>query len=128
MINEIVFDSAKNRKETVSLASGYVSLNQISFVNEEIVAKIEAKTGEVEFCDTKLQKLLSCKMEPDALGDEKFSDIELSVESDKIKLGFPRYTYHDNYPNCDGESDRWDKRISGFDYLVYDFKNNCIVE
>jgi hypothetical protein len=54
--------------------------------------------------------------------------LSCSVGGDQIKLGFPQYTYKDNYPNCDGESDRWTKILSGFRYLCYDYKNNCIIK
>lgn len=129
MIHKVVFDSAKSNKgEMVGLASGYVSLSSISFVNENITVSIEAKTGEVEFYDSKSNKLLSAKVQTPVSGDEKFSEVQCGVEGEQIKLGFPQYTYKDNYPNCDGESDRWTKTVSGFTFLCYDFKNNCIVE
>ena len=129
MIHKVIFDSMKSVKgEIVSLASGYVSRNQIVFINEKITVNIEAKTGEIEFCDSESNKLLSAKVQTPALGDEKFSDVECRVEGEIIKLGFPQYTYKDNYPNCDGESDRWTKTIAGFRYLCYDFQNNRLMK
>lgn len=129
MIHEVIFDSVKSDKgERVSLACGYVSLNQILFINEKITVNIEAKTGEIEFYDLESNKLLSTKIQTPESGDEKFSEVECSVEGEKIKLGFPQYTYEDNYPNCDGESDRWTKIILDFDYLCYDFKNNRLIK
>lgn len=129
MVHEVIFDSVKNGKdERVNLACGYVSLNQIIFINEKITVYIEAKTGEIEFCDLESNKLLSYKMQTPTSGDEKFSEVECSVEEEQIKLGFPQYTYKDNYPNCDGEHDRWTKTVSGFSYLCYDIKNNCLIK
>lgn len=129
MIHEVVFDSAKSAKgEMVDLACGYVSQNKISFVNENIAVNIGAKSGEIEFCDLDSNKLLSAKIQTPVSGDKKFSEVKCSVEGEQIKLGFPEYFYKDNYPNCDGENDRWTKTISGFNFLCYDFKNNRIVE
>ncbi len=129
MIHEVIFDSVKsNQGEIVSLACGYISLNRILLINEKITVNIEAKTGEIEFYDLDDNKLLSAKIQPPTLGDEKFSEVECRVEGDQIKLGFPQYTYKDNYPNCDGESDRWTKTVSGFNYLCYDFKNNHLIK
>ena len=129
MIHEVIFDSVKSDKgERVSLACGYVSLNQISFINEKITVNIEAKTGEIEFYDLESNKLLSTKIQTPASGDEKFSEVECNVEGEQIKLGFPQYSYKDNYPNCDGESDRWTKTVAGFRYLCYDFKNNSLIK
>lgn len=129
MIHNIIFDSVKSDKgEIVSLASGYVSLNQISFINEKITVNIEAKTGEIEFYDLESNKLLSAKMRTPTSGDEKFSEVKCLVEGTKIKLGFPEYTYKDNFPHCDGESDRWSKTISDFKFLCYDFEKNCLIK
>lgn len=128
MTNELVFDSVNCPKgEVINLACGYISLNEIKFVNEKIIVKIEAKTGKVDFCSLESNELLSVKVATPS-GDEKFSEVKCAVEGDTIKLGFPQYTYKDNYPNCDGESDRWTKTIVDFDFLTYDFKNNCIIE
>ena len=75
-----------------------------------------------------MAKLLCCKVQVPDSGDEKFSDLMCIVTDGVIKLGFPQYSYVDNYPNCDGESDRWTKTVSGFNYLCYDIKNNRIIE
>ena len=129
MINKLTFDSSVYPNgQTLNLACGYVSLNEITFINESIIVSIEARTGEIGFYDLESNKLLSAKMQPPATGDEKFSEVKCSAESEQIKLGFPQYTYKDNYPHCDGESDRWTKTVSGFDYLYYDFKNNRFIK
>ena len=129
MTNKVTFDStACPDGAVINLACGYVSLNEIVFTHQNICVNIEAKTGEIEFCDLKSNKLLSQKVQTPISGDEKFSEVKCIVEGEQIKLGFPQYTYKDNYPNCDGESDRWTKTISGFEFLCYDFKNNCIIK
>ena len=128
MTHEVIFNSNNcPNGEIVNLASGYVSLTEIVFANENITAHIEAKTGEVDFYDTEGKKCMSAKVETPLSGDEKFSEVKCIVEDGQIKLGFPQYTYEDNYPHCDGEYDRWTKTISGFVFLCYDFKNNRII-
>ena len=129
MIHNISFNSTDCPDgEIITLSCGYISLTKISFINENINVNIESKTGEIEFYDLEMNKLLSTKIKTPISGDEKFSDVKCIVEQEQIKLGFPQYTYKDNYPNCDSESDRWTKIIAGFSYLCYDFKNNCIIE
>jgi len=129
MEHKLVFDSSKfPQGEIVGLASGYLSLTTIEFVSEGILVNVEAKTGEVDFYDFGGKKLLSFKKEIRQCGDEKLSDLKCLVEDGQIKLGFPIYSYKDNYPNCDGESDRWTKTISSFEFISYDIKNNCIVK
>lgn len=129
MVNKVVFDSVTcPNGAIINLACGHISLNEIAFINENIIVNIEARTGQIEFCDSELNKLLSTRIETPSSGDEKFSEVKCIVESGQIKLGFPQYTYKDNYPHCDGEHDRWTKTISGFDFFNYNIKNNCIVK
>lgn len=129
MVHEIIFNSGNcPNGEIINLASGYVSLTRIAFINENITVSIEAKTGEIVFYDADGNQCLSTGMETPLSGDEKFSEVKCIVEGEQIKLGFPQYTYEDNYPYCDGEHDRWTKTISGFHYLCYDFKNNSLIK
>ena len=129
MVHETTFNSNHYPNgEMIKLACGHISLTKIEFVNENVTVNIEAKTGEVDFYDAETKKCLSFKMKTPLLGDEKFSEVNCIVTGEHIKLGFPQYIYKDNYPHCDGEHDSWTKTISGFVFLCYDFKNNCIVE
>lgn len=125
MVHTVNFDSTNSKM--VDLACGYISLNKIVFQNEKVTVLIESRTGNVDFCDLEENKLLSTNVPLPLSGDEKFSEVKCSVEAEQIVLGFPKYSYKDNYPHCDGEHDRWTKTISGFDFLRYDMKNNCIV-
>lgn len=120
MKNKVVFDSvACPEGAIINLACGHISLNEIEFINEKVIVNIEAKTGEIELFDFKSNKLLSTKVKTPLSGDEKFSEVKCIVEGEQIKLGFPQYTYKDNYPHCDGEHDRWTKTISSFDFLCH---------
>ena len=126
MVHKITFDSGRcPQGEMVSLACGHISLNEITFAQQGIVLVVESRTGAVEFCDLEGKKLLSAKAELPG-GDEKFSELHCAAEGGQIVLGLPQYTYKDNYPNCDGEYDRWTKMIAGYRYLRYDIKNNCL--
>ena len=129
MVHEVTFNSDNYPNgQMIGLACGYISLTKIEFINENVTVDVEAKTGVVDFYDSQGAKRLSVEIKTPLSGDEKFSEVKCIAEGGKIKLGFPSYTYKDNYPNCDGEHDRWTKIISGFDFLCYDIKNNCIVE
>lgn len=127
MENKLTFDSvAFPNGTTLNLACGYVSQNEIVFTNENIIVTVESRTGEVKFYNSEQRELLSTKVETPSSGDERFSEVKCIVEGEQIKLGFPQYSYKDNYPHCDGESDRWTKTISGFEFLCYDLKKNCV--
>ena len=129
MKNELVFDSAKCPEgAVVNLACGYISLNEITFVRENVIVSIEACRGDVVFSNLNSGETLSAEAELPSSGDDKFSEVKCVVGDGQIKIGFPQYTYKDNYPHCDGEHDRWTKTISGFRYLCYDFKNNSFIQ
>ena len=107
----------------------YTSLEELT---DFLVAHMSNENWPAEaaraYFDEHLPKLNYWKKYVELGGDEKFSEVKCIVEGEQIKLGFPQYTYKDNYPHCDGEHDRWTKTISGFDYLCYDFKNNRLVK
>ena len=58
MTHELIFNSDNcPNGEMVNLASGYVSLTKIDFINENITVNIEAKTGEVDFYNSKVKNI-----------------------------------------------------------------------
>lgn len=128
MEHQVIFDSEKHPEgEVVGLACGYISQNEISFIRENCIVTVEAKTGKIVFCDSEGNQRLAASVELPRSGDEKFSEVKCMAEGDRIKLGFPQYAYKDSYPNCDGEHDRWTKYLSGFTYVCYDRKKNGII-
>lgn len=128
MMHEILFDSKENPDGAlVGLACGHISRNRIEFLQQRIAVTVEARTGQVEFFDPEGKALLAAKVDLPG-GDERFSEVRCSAEADEILLGFPRYSYQDNYPHCDGEHDRWTKTISGYRFLRYDLRSNTLTE
>lgn len=128
MVHKVTFNSQNDPAgQLLELASGHISDNEILFINEKIIVKIESRKGEILFCDEQDTILLSAKTELPRSGDEKFSQVQCTVLGDEIKLGFPEYTYVDNYPHCDGEYDRWTKTVSGYQFVCYNYKTNRIV-
>ena len=47
-------------------------------------------------------------------GREIYMDITCLVEDGCIVLKMPIYSWIDHYPDCDGESDRWDTETIGY--------------
>ena len=118
---DFVFDSDTEKTEKkYPLASGYVSTTVIFFKNENISAKIEAE-GRIELYNAADEKIGELSAGDTAGGKEKYEDILCAVDGGKILFRFPVYEWIDNYPNCDGENDRWDCRIVGYsDSLVFE--------
>lgn len=101
------------------LASGYISETTIHFENENVVAVIQAK-GSVEFFNMDDELIAAGKVAPEESGKGVYEEIACQAEGNLIILQFPIYEWIDNYPNCDGEHDRWDTKIIGFHTLTLD--------
>ena len=49
-----------------------------------------------------------------------YMDVLISNTNNKVTFQLPDYDWIDHYPNCDGESDRWDAKIVGInDEVVF---------
>lgn len=129
MTHHVTFDSkACPNGAIVPLASGHISENEIAFINEKITVHIEAKSGALSFCDADGTVLLTATVPLPTSGDEKFSEVKCAANDGQIRLGFPQYTYQDNYPHCDGEHDRWEKSIASFTFVCYDVGENSLIK
>ena len=99
-----------------------VKTNLILFEKENIVAVISAE-GQVEFYNME-DELLSTREIPSV---ESGDDMYCQVEDSSIILEIPRYTTIDYYPHCDGEFDRWGRKLNGYKILTFDIATNTIV-
>ena len=117
---DITFNSAKDtNNKSYQLASGYISQTTILFEKENVVAVVQAK-GSVEFYNMD-DALIAAGSVPSAEGGRGlYEEISCQVENNLLKLQFPIYEWIDNYPNCDGEYDRWDTRKIGAHTLTLD--------
>ncbi len=122
------FNSEENKGfKSFQLANGYISSTAILFEKEEIVAKIEAK-GRVDFFDCEDILLASFDIPAQTGGKETYNEVLCGVENNTVILKFPIVEWIDNYPNCDGEYDRWDTETIGYHILKFDYKaKECIL-
>lgn len=120
---DIVFNSEKeNDKKCFRIASDSQAETTILFEKENIAAVIYTK-GQVEFYNMK-DELLSTVEIPSVESDD---DMYCQVDGNSIILEIPKYTMIDHYPNCDGEYDRWSKRLTGYKTITFDTATNAIV-
>lgn len=117
--DKIYNSNIENGLKSFQLANGYISTTEIYFESENIVAKIEAD-GFVEFFDATENAVASINLPKQAGGKEKYTEVLCGVENSVIKLKFPIVEWIDNYPNCDGEHDRWDTKTIGYHTLTFD--------
>ena len=59
--------------------------------------------GEAEFFDSDNQRIAYAEKT-----DETYSEARIGWKTDFLTVQFGRMITIDNYPNCDGEYDRWD--------------------
>ncbi len=115
-----LFDSKKTEGfEKFQLATGYISSTVIYFEEEKIFAKIEAK-GTVEFFDPEDNLLQSITLPSQTGGREVYDEVDCAVQDSTVILRVPIVEWIDNYPHCDGEHDRWDRKV--IDYHTVSFK------
>ena len=115
---DIVFNSEKDKKRNYQIASGYITETVVLFEKESIYAVINAN-GQVEFFDLNDKLIKSEKVPSVDDGKMVYDEISLNVENNQIIIGFPVCEWIDNYPHCDGEHDRWDKKIIGWNDVKF---------
>ncbi len=96
-----------------NIASGFTDETEILFENENILMRVNAR-GELAFFDSENQPLASVTVPAGDEGRGCYMDLSCKAEDDAILVRFPAYSWYDNYPHCDGESDRWDAEIIGY--------------
>lgn len=122
---DFTFNSEKENGTHYQLASGYISETVILFEKENVICLIDAK-GTVEFYDDSDCSLASANLPKIESGKGVYQDITCFADTNSIKLQFPIYKWIDNYPNCDGEHDRWDTVIIGQNTIEFNLANKTI--
>ena len=121
MINpDIIFDSSKNPDGgNFQIASGYISTTTVLFENENVYAVIHAK-GMAELFTLEDELICEASAPAENEGREVYEEVYITVKEDgRMIIGFPVYEWIDNYPNCDGEHDRWDSVIKGYNNISF---------
>lgn len=122
---DITFNS-ENGKRSFQIASGYISETAIYFEKEKITLLVHAK-GRTEFYNLNEELLAAGAVPSEDSGREVYEQITCEVIEGKIVIEFPIVRWIDNYPNCDGEYDRWDSKIVGYRTVTYDCATASIV-
>lgn len=123
------FDIIVNREKLYSglydLVSGENSETAVLFEQENVVAVIE-RNGTVKFYNTAGEPIAAGKAPVEKSGMDAYEKVGCWVKENRIELRFPNYKWIDNYPNCDGESDRWDAKIVGYYTMTLDLSTNTV--
>ena len=123
---DFTYDSTKGPQK-YQLATGYISETSILLQKEGVIAVIQAK-GSVELYDMDGQLLATANAPKEDEGRGVYEEVVLDVEGEQLKLTFPIYQWIDNYPNCDGEHDRWDTKKVGEYVIALDLTTGSICQ
>ena len=123
---DIVFNSEKDNGKTFQIANGYISQTKVLFENEKLIAVIDAK-GAVSVIDMDDCSLGAFYVVREESGKAVYESVVLKVDDDVITISFPVCEWIDNYPNCDGEHDRWDSRIIDYIDVRFDIKEQNFI-
>ncbi len=105
--------------ERFHLSCGFYETTCFLFREYGFAADIHCK-GEVRIYSPEGKRLQTLPAKPMTSGRGCYMDILITTTEDGVRFRFPEYTWTDHYPNCDGESDRWDAEIIGIrDEIVY---------
>lgn len=107
------------------LATGYCSTTNILFEKQSINVSVEAE-GEVNFLDEKGVLLTASKLPKIEEGRGVYENVVCKADENSITLEFPIVKWIDNYPNCDGEYDRWDSVKVGCHILKFNISTNTV--
>lgn len=125
--DETFITSRDTTPRNCHLACGFLTRTDILFKEENIAAVIEC-TGEIEFRrpDDMRNTIAAVTVPKQEGGREIYMDVTCLVEDGCIVLKMPIYSWIDHYPNCDGESDRWDVETIGYHTVRFDIETGKI--
>ena len=118
---DIVFNSKKENGKSFQIANGYISHTKIFFEKENTIVTIDAK-GQLSFSEMNGEFSVCCAIDSEESGKGVYESVVLKAVDNVITISFPVCEWIDNYPNCDGEHDRWDSRIIGYINVDFDLK------
>ena len=103
---------------------GYVEDTELYFINEKIYLTVK-KEGSVTFLDEARNELCGTEVKP-TTKNGMHDNVYCRCDDGRIKVWFPIVDCIDNYPNCDGEHDRWTVRYVGYDCVMLDIAGGTL--
>ena len=110
-------------EQTYHLACGYYDKTSFLFKEEEFYVIIHCK-GEFSFYTMNGELIEEKQAKKMETGRECYMDVTIEVKDNNILFKLPEYSWIDHYPNCDGESDRYDAKIIGIRDIIHFSKTN----
>jgi hypothetical protein len=127
-----LFNSAE-QSDYLKLTAPYVNAinpTTVLFQGEKVSAFVDS-LGHIAFFDESNQSLgfvdIPAAESPDLYGHSgQYGELYCKSDGERIQFKLPVYGWDDCYPYCDGESDRWDRYVARWFYVVFDCKTRTI--
>ena len=117
--DHIIKPEEKLNDKRFHLSCGFYDTTSFLFEKSGLSVTVHCK-GNFTFRNSDGETMNTIMAKPMTDGRECYMDIMITVTDDKIIFRLPDYSWTDNYPHCDGESDRWDAEIIGInDEIIY---------
>ena len=101
------------------LACGYYTTTAFFFEKAGFGVVINCN-GTFAFYAASGEQLETVEAKPMRDGRGCYMDVFVTTEENRVIFRLPDYIWYDSYPDCDGESDRWDTKIIGTsDEIIY---------
>lgn len=125
--------NSKTRNDFLELKAPYYNAilpTTVFYENEKIFVNVDS-LGHIEFFDEGKNSLgfvdVPAAESPDMYGHSgQYGEMKCGMEGENICLELPVYGWNDDYPYCDGESDRWTRYIARWFKVVFDVENRKI--
>ena len=109
--DHIITASENLQEKQFHLSCGFYDTTSFFFEKSNFSVTIHCK-GIFTFCgpDGETQTV---KARPMTDGRSCYMDVFITTTDNGALFQLPDYIWYDNYPDCDGESDRWDTKLIG---------------
>lgn len=110
--DHIISASEALTEKPFHLSCGFYETTSFFFEKANFSVVIHCR-GEFTFYDGEGTVVKTVKAKPMTGGRSCYMDVFITTTDDGALFRLPDYIWYDNYPDCDGESDRWDTKIIG---------------
>lgn len=110
--DHIISSSESLKQERFHLSCGFYETTGFLFEDLNLQLSIHCR-GEFTFSTPEGRPLKTVSAKPMDSGRGCYMDVMITRAGDTLSFQLPEYKWIDHYPNCDGESDRWDAGIIG---------------
>lgn len=130
-MNKVTYDSNKKimwngeREYLFPNLYGHVEDTEMYFINEKVYLTAKAE-GIITFEDEARCELARIEIKP-TTKNGMHDNIYCRCDDRRIKVWFPIVDYIDNYPDCDGEYDRWTVKYLAYDCVLFDIDTSSLV-